>query len=106
MSLNLSAHLVPSPHPTTHSPWKLVSQLHLDRPLVMTGSALSEAAKKQKGRRQVNKRTKEAIETYCSEKNLHGTASYLKIAGKFDINRVIFSNLEQEKNCSLSEFNA
>ena len=31
---------------------------------------------------------KEAIETYRSEKDLHGSASYAKIAKKFDINRV------------------
>jgi len=72
----------------------------------MTGSALSEAAKKQKERRLVNKRAKDAIEAYRNEKHLHGTASYTKIAEKFNINRITLSNLEKGKTRPLSEFNA
>jgi DNA-binding XRE family transcriptional regulator len=72
----------------------------------MTGSALSEAAKRQKKRRQNDEKMKNAIKDYRAEKSLHGTASYQKTAEKFGVNRVTLANLEQGKNQPLSTFNA
>jgi DNA-binding XRE family transcriptional regulator len=72
----------------------------------MTGSALSEAAKRQKKRRQNDEKMKNAIEDYRAEKSLHGTASYQKTAEKFGVNRITLANLEQGKNQPLSTFNA
>ena len=72
----------------------------------MSGSTLPEAAEKQKGKSQVKKSVKEAIEIYRGEEDLYGTISNAKIAEKFDVNRVTLANLEQETSRPLSEFNA
>ena len=48
----------------------------------------------------------DAIEEYRTQKNLHGKASYQKIAEKFGVNRVTLANLEQGKHQPMSVFNA
>jgi hypothetical protein len=72
----------------------------------MTGSTLSEAAKRQKQRKLVNKKMNDAIKEYGTQKLLYGKASYQEIAVKFGVNRVTLANLEQGKHCPMSVFNA
>lgn len=72
----------------------------------MTSSTLSEAAKRQKQRKLVNKKMNNAIKEYGTQKLLYGKASYQEITVKFGVNCITLANLEQGKYCPMSVFNA
>jgi hypothetical protein len=72
----------------------------------MTGSALSEASKRQKKRRLSNKKLNDAIQEYRMQKLEKGKASYRKVAAAFGVNRVTLANHEQGKHHLMSAFNA
>ena len=71
----------------------------------MTGSTLSQAAKRQKQRRLINKKLNDAIEEYQAQKDLHRKASYQKITEQFGVNCITLANHEQGKHRPLSAFN-
>jgi hypothetical protein len=72
----------------------------------MTGSTLSEASKRQRQRKLLNKKLNDAICEYRTQKLEKGKASYRKVAVTFGVNRVTLANLEQGKHRSISAFNA